>query len=259
MRQTSIAIIVPAYNEADGAAQTVADLRPIVKQLQQDFVVEVLFVNDGSRDNTEEILLDTIGADPTMRVVSHEINRGLGAAIRTGFQNIDKDIVVTTDFDGTYRFDTIPAIINMLIERNADVVTASPYHKDGLVIDVPSYRLVFSYGASLLYRLLVSNRISTWTALFRAYRFPVTRQVTFQSNDFLAGTEILVRAVQQGFKVEEYPTNLHSRAFGQSSIKIAKVTMAHLKFQMKLLGEAFGLNRLTGNTKPKVSEADKYL
>ena len=102
----------------------------------------------------------------------------------------------------------------------------------------PKYRLLFSYGASLLYRLLVDYRICTWTALFRAYRRPVVENVQFDSNDFLAGTELLVKAIQQGYQVAEFPTILDLRAFGQSSMKIARVTWAHLKFQSRLLMDA---------------------
>jgi dolichol-phosphate mannosyltransferase len=86
-----------------------------------------------------------------------------------------------------------------------------------------------------LYRLLVSWKIHTWTALYRAYRRPVIENVTFESNDFLAGTELLVKALRAGYKVSEFPTTLHVRTFGQSSIKIARVTKLHLKFQLRLL------------------------
>jgi dolichol-phosphate mannosyltransferase len=94
---------------------------------------------------------------------------------------------------------------------------------------------MFSFGASLLYRLLVSWRIHTWTALYRGYRREVIERITFESNDFLAGTELLVKALRAGYRVTEFPTTLYVRTFGQSSIKIARVTRAHLKFQWRLL------------------------
>ncbi len=229
-----LSIILPAYNESDSVANTAASLRPVVEQLRESHDVEIIFVNDGSKDDTVQLLTKAFADDDKTRIVSHDVNRGLGAAIRTGFEAATGDIVVTTDFDGTYEFDTIPEILKYM-KPGTDIVTASPYHTHGLVKDVPKYRLLFSYGASLLYRILVDRRIKTWTALFRAYRRSVVENVAFESNDFLAGTEILVRSIQQGYRVAEYPTTLHSRAFGQSSIKIARVTKAHLKFQWTLL------------------------
>jgi dolichol-phosphate mannosyltransferase len=100
---------------------------------------------------------------------------------------------------------------------------------------VPPYRLVFSFGASLMYRLLVKWNIYCWTSLFRAYRQPVIKSVSIQSNDFLMLTEVLVNSIRAGYKVVEYPTTLHVRTFGQSSMKIARVTKAHLLFQWEIL------------------------
>jgi dolichol-phosphate mannosyltransferase len=71
--------------------------------------------------------------------------------------------------------------------------------------------------------------------LYRAYRRPVLENISFESNDFLAGTELLVKALRAGYRVSEFPTTLHVRTFGQSSIRIARVTKAHLKFQARLL------------------------
>jgi dolichol-phosphate mannosyltransferase len=234
-----ISLIIPAFNEAHGVEETRQKLEKSLNRLRQRYEeIEVLFVNDGSHDDTAALLEAAFADNDDVRVVSHEVNRGLGAAIRTGFANTTGEIVVTTDFDGTYHFNTIVEILSRLQMYNVDIVTASPYHPRGFVDGVPGYRLVFSYGASLLYRLLVSWEIHTWTALFRAYRREVLDTVEFENDGFLAGTELLVKAIQAGYSVSEYPTTLHVRTFGQSSIKIFRVTRAHMKYQMKLLASS---------------------
>jgi dolichol-phosphate mannosyltransferase len=230
-----ISIVIPAFNEAEGVKQTAQSLRNVLNYLRKTHNVEVIFVNDGSRDDTERLLKETFADDSKVRVVSHEVNRGLGVALRTGFASATGDIVITTDFDGTYAFNTIPQLLGRMIIDRVDIVTASPYHPNGSVEGVPRYRLLFSFGASLLYRLLVKWHVHTWTALFRAYHRRVIENVTFESNDFLAGTELLVKALQAGYTVSEFPTTLRVRTFGQSSLKIARVTKAHLKFQMRIL------------------------
>ncbi len=233
-----ISLVIPAYNESEGVAKTAAAVRPVIAFLREKHETEIVFVNDGSKDDTEAQLQAAFAGDSSVRVVSHERNRGLGAAIRTGFAHATGDIVITTDFDGTYAFNTIPQLLAKLLAENVDIVTASPYHPKGRVEGVPRYRLLFSYGASFLYRVLVRWDIYCWTALFRAYRRPVLDSITFESDDFLAGTELLVKAIRAGYKVAEFPTTLHVRTFGQSSIKIARVTKAHLKFQARLLWSA---------------------
>lgn len=230
-----ISLVIPAYNEAEGVEQTAEKLNRILNRLRSQHQVEVIFVNDGSKDNTAELLKTTFASDGDVRVISHEVNRGLGAAIRTGFSHTTGDIIITTDFDGTYHFNTIPQIIAHMMVHNVDIVTASPYHPRGGVEGVPKYRLLFSYGASLLYRLLVNWNVHTWTALFRAYRREVIEKVGFESEGFLAGTELLIKAIQAGYTVSEFPTTLHVRTFGQSSLKIYRVTKAHMQYQMQLL------------------------
>ncbi len=230
-----LSLVIPAYNEAEGVHQTAEAMRALLSNLSKTNDVEVVFVNDGSKDDTAALLTAEFAGDDRVRVVSHEVNKGLGAAIRTGLQNAKGDVIITTDFDGTYPLDTIPQMLARMAADDCDICTASPYHPNGHVEGVPGYRLIFSFGASLLYRILVSWRIHTWTALYRAYRRRVVETVTFESNDFLAGTELLVKAIQAGFRVTEFPTTLHVRTFGQSSIKIARVTRLHMKFQWRLL------------------------
>ncbi|MFN8377208.1 MAG: glycosyltransferase family 2 protein [Anaerolineae bacterium] len=232
---TSLTLIIPAFNESEGVDLTAGKLRPVMDTLRQSYTLETIFVNDGSRDATEELLKKAFSDDPTVKVLSHERNMGLGAAIRTGFQHATGDFLVTTDFDGTYDFAGITRLLDALISENADIATASPYHPQGKVEGVPESRLIFSKGASLLYRMVVTWHIYTWTALFRAYRRDVIEHVGFRSDDFLAGTELLVNALRAGFKVVEVPMVLRRRTFGQSSIRIARVTSAHLRFQLGIL------------------------
>lgn len=236
-----LTILIPAYNESEGVIKTTLALKKILNELEDDYSVEAIFIDDGSKDDTAALLLDAIAEDSRMKVISHPQNRGLGAALRTGFENATGDLFITTDFDQTYHFSTIPEIVSLSISSGADIVTASPYHPLGRVENVPRYRLIFSFGASLLYRILVTWKIHTWTALFRVYRRDVVNNVPFTQDGFLAGTELLIRALQKGYTAVEYPTTLHSRTFGQSSIRIAQVTLSHIRFQLRLLSEKLRL------------------
>lgn len=240
---TKLSLIIPAYNEAEGVMHTVNRLRPALTTLAETYTLEVIFVDDGSKDTTADQLREAFADDAFVQIVPHGVNKGLGAAIRTGFELSTGDIIVTTDFDGTYAFDTIPVLVQQLVDDQADIVTASPYHPQGAVEGVPRYRLLFSFGASLLYRLLVKWRIHTWTALYRAYRRPVIETIPFESDGFLANTELLVNALRAGFKVTEFPAVLHQREFGQSSIKVARVTMLHLKYIAQIIRNSLPLIR----------------
>jgi dolichol-phosphate mannosyltransferase len=229
-----LTIVIPCYNEIENVPNLRDSLFPVVEELQRDRTVEVVFVDDGSTDGTYQALADHFGHRSDVSILRHELNKGLGAAIRTGFAAAEGETIITTDSDATYRFSEISALLAHLVPR-VDLVTASPYQRGGAVENIPAYRLILSHGASLLYRLLVDWRIATYTSLFRAYKRKVIEEVSFDSDDYLANTEILVNAIYKGYQVAEYPTVLHIRAYGTSKTQIIRTIKAHLYFLAKTL------------------------
>jgi dolichol-phosphate mannosyltransferase len=233
-----LSIVIPCYNEVENIPKIQQELLPVVIELAKERSVEIIFVDDGSADGTGLALKRAFShgneSGVTLRIICHEVNRGLGGAIRTGLAAAQGEIIVTTDADGTYRFSEIPALLAYLTPE-VDIVTASPYHPAGDVDGVPGYRLVLSRGSSTLYRLVAGRQVHTYTALFRAYRRAVIQNVPFEANGFLAGTELLVNAMRMGYRVAEYPTVLHSRVFGESKAKLMRTIQAHLNFQVQAL------------------------
>lgn len=242
-----LSIVIPCYNEMGNVLRLQTELPPIARELAGRGSIEVVFVDDGSTDGTWRALRDAFGngelAPASVRLERHPENRGLGAALRTGLGAASGQVVVTTDADGTYRFGEIPDLLACLTPDH-DIVTASPYHALGRVDGVPAYRLVLSRGSSAIYRMLVDSRVHTYTSLFRAYRHTVLQTVTFESEGFLAGTELLVKAMLKGYRVAEYPTVLHVRTVGRSKARLVRTTLAHLSFQWRVLLHRVGLRRL---------------
>lgn len=232
-----LSIVVPCYNEVDNVLKLQAEFLPVVADLARTRSVQVVFVDDGSSDGTGQALREAFGNTDTgilFQFERHEVNRGLGAALRTGLAASCGTVVVTADSDGTYPYAEILALLACL-GPDVDILTASPYHPAGGVAGVPRYRLVLSQGASLIYRILLDRHLHTYTCLFRAYRRSVIESISFESNGFLAGTELLVKAMLTGYRVAEYPTVLHARKFGVSKAKLLRTIRAHLRFQVRIL------------------------
>jgi dolichol-phosphate mannosyltransferase len=244
-----LSIVIPCYNEVENVPRIQQEFFPVAARLGESHSLETIFVDDGSTDGTRQVLSDALdnGYPPRapVRFECHPVNRGLGAALRTGFAAAQGKVIITTDSDGTYRFSEIPALLSYLT-HDIDMVTASPYHPAGSVEGVLAYRLILSRGSSAIYRLLVDWQVHTYTCLFRAYRRQVIERVSFESDGFLAGTELLVKAMLVGYRVAEYPTELHSRVSGVSKAKLAPTALAHLDFQLRVLLHRFGLVLLTG-------------
>lgn len=229
-----LSIIIPCYNEADSVAMIVDQIEPVLMRLRHDRSVELIIVDDGSTDGTGDLLTAHFHGDDTIRVIRHERNRGLGAALRTGFEAARGAIVVTADSDATYPFLLMIPLLERLTP-GTDIVTGSCYHPEGRVADVPAYRVALSRGASFTYRLLVDHQIHTYTCLFRAYRREVVSRVSFNSNGFLAVTELLVNARLAGYRVAEMPCTLRVRRYGQSKARVLQIIRSHLAFQWQLV------------------------
>jgi dolichol-phosphate mannosyltransferase len=236
----NISLIIPCYNESDNVGQMTAQLGAIRDTLERRGQFELLLVDDGSTDDTFARLSQAFGDWNNVRIIQHDRNRGLGAALRTGFAHARGDVIVTTDSDGTYPFTNIPAMLSLL-EPGVDVVTASPYHPRGGVDGVPAYRIVVSKGASTIYRLLLDPHLHTYTAMYRAYRREVIECIPTTSDGFLMVTELLVGALMAGFRVVEYPATLRVRRYGQSKARVWRITRAHLRFQARVLMQRLGV------------------
>lgn len=235
-----ISLVIPCRDEAENVPILLQELVPVLADLRRSRSVELVLVDDGSMDGTGDRLTDAFQHDGLVRIVRHTRGRGLGAALRTGFAHSAGDIVVTTDCDASYPFSLIPSLLDRL-GPGTDVVTASCYHPDGGVENVPGYRIFLSKSASLMYRLLLDPSVHTYTCLFRAYRREVVEHVAFQSDDFLGVTEILARAILAGFNVNELPCTLRARRYGASKARVLRIIRSHLGFQWSLLRESRGI------------------
>ncbi len=230
----TLSIIIPCYNEEEGIPQLERQLPPVLESLMAQWRLDVIFVDDGSKDATYALLQAAFGKLPYVRIIRHERNQNLGAAMRTGFAAAQGDVIVTMDSDCTYPPAEIMQML-ALLDSQTDLVTASPYHPLGRVENVPGYRLVLSKSISWLYRLLTGAKIHTFTALFRVQRRAVVENVHFKSDNFLATAEMLIHAIFQGYHVKEFPTTLHVRQYGVSKMRLLKVIKSHGIFLLHLL------------------------
>jgi dolichol-phosphate mannosyltransferase len=230
-----ISVIAPLYNEKDGIPMLAERLRRLAARLAPQYELECVLVDDGSQDGTTEEASKYFAWSSLVVQAKHERNRGLGAAVRTGFSKASGDVVCTIDSDCTFDPLEIPHMLELMDRQKVDVVTASPYHPDGGVEDVLAGRLLLSRGASFLYRRICACKLYTYTSLMRLYRRPVIENVAFRSDGFAATTELLLRASQQGYKVAEMPMVLRSRAIGVSKIKLMYTIRTHLGLMTRAL------------------------
>ena len=217
------------FNEAENAEHTLARVEESLASFQGDY--EIIPVNDGSTDNTLEVLQRIAKLNQRIRVVSYSRNIGRGMALRAGFKEAKGEIVVSIDADLSYDPHYIlPLVDTLKKEQDLDLVLASPYMPGGGVKGVPFHRLWISKFGNKILRFAMPNRIYTSTGIFRAYRRKVLDSIELESNGKEIHLEILSKAIALGFRVKEVPALLTGRKKGRSKFKFRKTALSHLIF-----------------------------
>ncbi len=170
MERTAFSVLVPAFNEGPSLESVLNRLTSHVTQLRERYDVEAIVVDDGSRDATPEILRQFEAVRPGfLRVLSHDANRGLLAALRTGAFAARHETLVVLDADLSYRPEVIEPLVAAKRETGAAVALASPYMPGGRVSNVPFDRLLASRAANAILSLSVGGNIKTFTGMVRAW------------------------------------------------------------------------------------------
>ncbi len=235
INRQSVSIIIPCFNESEGIASLSTKLIPVWRQLSLARETELIFIDDGSTDDTFIQIQRYFGEQ--VQIIRHQQNKGLSAAIQTGFMYSQGDIICTIDSDCTYEPQQLIPLLNLI--NLADIATASPYHPQGSVKNVPAWRLFLSKGLSQIYRLVLPQKLYTYTSMFRAYRREVLERIPITHPGFLGLVEVLVEAMLRGYTVAEYPTELQSRVFGHSKLRVIRVVFSHLKYLSRLIKRRF--------------------
>lgn len=238
-------IVIPCFNEAEGLSYLASKLRELEENIIEHH--ELIFVDDGSSDATYDELTrlyeDRLSKD--VKIIRHSENKGVGAAVKTGISNARGYYVAVIDSDCTYEPLYLLEMLEIIKMKNADVVSASPYHPRGSIENVPLYRLFLSRNLSNLYNAILRDNIYTYTSMFRVYRGEAIKKIDIKSNSALAMTEILIKAHGKGFRIIEYPATLAGRKFGTSKIRVLKLIKDHLCFIAKVLLKRRTRNEIT--------------
>jgi len=238
--QTPLAVVVPCFNEAESVGKLRQNLERLSGALPAKYTTAFLLVDDGSGDGTAEILEEVFQDFPAARVLRHERNLGIAAAISTGIRAANAEIVCSIDADCSYDPVQLLELLPLLTDDVAMVV-ASPYHPLGKVNHVPPWRLRLSKAASGLYGLVLRQKLHTYTSCFRVYRRSAVVDVPLHHDGFVGIAELVCELDRRGEKVVECPATLDIRTTGQSKMRVLRAGWAHLKLIART-----GFSRLLG-------------
>lgn len=210
----SLSLILPAYNEAAGIAETVLEADDALGKFARDY--EIIVVDDGSRDATATIVAGLAVSRPHIKVVQHETNRGYGAALRTGFEAARGDLIAFTDADG--QFDL--ADLEKLVALTGQAPIAVGYRVDR---QDPAQRRFYSWGYNQIVRRMLGTRVRDCDCALKVFRRKALEQLLPDSEQFFVNTEMLTRARQLHLAVAEIGVRHRARRHGSSKVSIGDI------------------------------------
>ena len=226
--------MVPCFNEESVLPHLRDTLGSVGRYLGKKYELYFLLTDDGSTDRTWQMMAKLFGGRPNYTLLRQPKNLGVAATILNGIRGAKTEIVCSVDCDCTYDPHELGKLVPMLTP-GVDLVTASPYHPHGKVVDVPRWRLVLSKTASSLYRLVLRQKLYTYTSCFRVYRRSAILNLNLKKSGFIGVAEMIGKLDLQGSKIVECPMSLQARAHGTSKMNIAQVIAGHLYLLSHLL------------------------
>src|SRR5580692_6410938 len=202
-----LSVIVPVFNERTTVAEVIRRIRAV--ELPVD--VEVVVVDDGSSDGTDKVLA-ALG-DSTVRIISHPVNRGKGAAIRTGLEAVRGDLVLVQDADLEYDPADWSKLLEPILRGKARVVYGSRF--TGERKNMMPLHWIGNRFLSLITNVLYSSTLSDMETCYKLFDARVLEGLTVVSNRFDFEPEITAKVLRRGFRIYEVPISYAGREFDE--------------------------------------------
>jgi len=204
-----LSVVVPVYNERNTLVEVLRRMRAV--ELPDGVEREIIVVDDGSDDGTRDVLKQ-IG-DSTVRVVLHDVNRGKGAALRTGFAHATGEYVLVQDADLEYDPEDWPKLLNPVLRGRARVVYGSRFsgeRRNMLLLHWIGNRFL-SMTTNVLYNTTLSDMETCYKLLDRE----LVEEMKLRSDRFDIEPEITAKVLKRGIRIYEVPISYLGREFDE--------------------------------------------
>jgi glycosyltransferase involved in cell wall biosynthesis len=202
-----LSVVMPVYNER-------ATLREVVRKvLSVPVEIELICVDDGSRDGSREILAELQSQYPQIRVVLQPHNMGKGAALRRGIQEATGDFVIIQDADLEYDPAEYPQLLEPLIQGKADVVFGSRFLGGGPHRVLYFWHSVGNWLLTLLSNCLTNVNLSDMETCYKVFRREIIQSIPIEENRFGFEPEITVKVARRNLRIYEVGISYWGRTY----------------------------------------------
>ena len=208
----SVSLVIPMYNEELNIEHALAAGTEALRKYTDDY--EIIVVDDASTDDSPAMVAKLAADDPRIRVFRHEKNRKLGGTLRTGFAAAEKDLVLYMDSDLPFDPDVLGKAIRAMQVTGADVIAG--YRHDRTMEGVK--RTVYSYFWNTLIGLLFGWPHRDINFSFKLMKREVLKAITLKSEGSLIDAELIVKAKNRGFAIQQIGVDYFPRIRGTSHL-----------------------------------------
>jgi glycosyltransferase involved in cell wall biosynthesis len=205
LKDPLLSVVMPVYNERDTIEGMIARVLAVPLRL------ELIVVDDGSKDGTSEILreLQTKHAFTLLQ----KPNEGKGSALRMGFKEVKGDLVVIQDADTEYSPEEFPELIELICQGRADVVYGSRFLGRHRVFLFTHY--LGNMFLTLLTNMLYNTMLTDMETCYKAMRVEVLRSFALESDGFGIEPEMTAKIFKRGYRVYEVPITYDGRGYDE--------------------------------------------
>jgi dolichyl-phosphate beta-glucosyltransferase len=201
----SISIVIPAYNEAERIGPTIETIHNYFSKKHQSF--DILVINDGSKDNTTNIVLDFAKGIRNVKLLDSSINQGKGSSVRKGMIHAAHDLILLTDADLSTPIEEFEKLAPWM-RKGYDIVIGSRGMKESeIILRQPWYRRMMGKAFNLFVRTLIVNDFRDTQCGFKLFRSEAATRIFRLSkiDGFAFDVEVLFIAKKMGYKIKEVP------------------------------------------------------
>jgi len=206
-----LSVVIPVYNEEKFISTTI---QRVLNVTLENLSIELVVVDDGSKDQTVEILQQLAITHPEIKVFQQPVNMGKGAALRRGFQEATGDIVLIQDADLEYDPSDYPILLKPILDGKADVVYGSRF-LGGPHRVLYFWHYVGNQFLTLLSNIMTNINLTDMETGYKVFRSDVIKQIPLKSNRFGFEPEITAKVARRGFRIFETPISYFGRSYAE--------------------------------------------
>ena len=207
LNEMKVSIVIPCYNEK-------ATIEKIVRAVRAAAIAstEIIIVDDCSRDGTRALLEEKV-SQMVDRIIYHPVNRGKGAALRTGFAVATGDIILVQDADLEYSPDDYPALLEPFISDKADVVFGSRFMGGRPHRVLFFWHMVGNKLLTLLSNMFTNLNLTDMQVGYKVFKAPLIKSIQIEEDRFGVEPELVAKVARLRCRIFEVGISYYGRTY----------------------------------------------